>query len=105
MTKYYCNTMIGKLCIMLTLMFKVWGDMIYGINHTFQGLSIGMEGGINRYLVTMLDYGSGFDKSLMDSSLVHLMLVEKRDSVPLRLGSRWMCITLSFGVSAFWLCA
>ena len=50
---------------MLTLMFKVWGDMVYGINHTFQGLSIGMEGGIKRYLVIRFDYGSGFDKSLI----------------------------------------
>ena len=42
-------------------------------------------GGIKRYLVTRLEYGSGFDESLMDSSLVHLMLVEKCDSVPLGL--------------------
>ena len=86
-------------------MFKVWGDMIYGINHTFQGLIIGMEGGNNRYLATRHDYGSGLDKMLMDSSLVHLMLVEKHDILPLRLGSRWMCIALSFGVSLFWVCA
>ena len=64
-----------------------------------------MEGGDNRYLMTKLDYGSGFDVSLMDSSLVHLMLVEKCDSLPLRLGSRWMCIAFSFGVSSFWLYA
>ena len=62
---------------MLKLMFNVWGDMIYGINLTFQSLSIGMEGGNNQYLVTKLDYGSGFDVSLMDSSLVHLMVLVK----------------------------
>ena len=89
---------------MLTLMFKVWGDMIYGINHMFQGLRVGMKGGNNQYLATRNDYGSGFDKMLMDSNLVHLMLVEKCDSLPLRLGSRWMCIALSFGVSSFWIC-
>ena len=61
--------------------------MIYGINHTFHGFSVGMEGGVNRYLVTKLDYGSGFDVSLMDSSLVQLMLLGKRDNLPLRLGS------------------
>ena len=44
-----------------------------------------MQGGIKRYLVTRLDYGSGFDKSLMDSILVHLMLVEKCDNLPLGL--------------------
>ena len=42
-------------------------------------------GGIKRYLVTRLDYGSGFEDSLMDSSLVDLMLVEKPDSLPLGL--------------------
>ena len=36
-----------------------------------------MEGGIKQFLVTRLDYGIGFDKSLMDSSLVHLMLFIK----------------------------
>ena len=59
--------------------------MIYGINHTFQGLSVGMEGGNNRYLATRHDYGSGFDKMLMDSILVHLMLVKKHDILPLGL--------------------
>ena len=44
-----------------------------------------MEGGIKRYLVARIDYVNGFDKSLMDSSLVHLMLVEKHDSLPLDL--------------------
>ena len=51
----------------------------------FQGLSIGMEGGINRHLVTRIDYGSGFDKSLMESSLVHLILFINHDSLPLGL--------------------
>ena len=49
----------------------------------FQGLSVGVDGVINRYLATRLDYGSGFDDSLMDSSLLHSMLVEKCDSLPL----------------------
>ena len=48
----------------------------------FQGLSVGVEGGINRYLVTRLDYGSGFDNSLMDSILVHSMLLERHDGLP-----------------------
>ena len=48
----------------------------------FQGLNVGVEGGINRYLATRLDYGSGFDNLLMESSLVHSMLVEKHDSFP-----------------------
>ena len=51
-------------------MFKVWGDMLYGINHTLQGLSVGMKGGDNRYFVTSHDYGSGFVETLMDTSLV-----------------------------------
>ena len=51
----------------------------------FQGLSIGMEGSIKQYLVTRLDYGSGFDKLLMDSIPVHLMLFVKHDSFPLGL--------------------
>ena len=46
MTKYYCNTIIVKACNMLMLMLEFGIDMIYGINHTFQGLSIGTEGGI-----------------------------------------------------------
>ena len=80
-------------------MFNVWGDLVYGINHTFLGLSYGMKGGDNRYFVTSRDYGSGFVETLMDSSLVHLMLVGKRDSLPLRLGSQWMCI--SFDIWGF----
>ena len=64
----------------------------------FQGLSIGMEGGIKRYLVTRLDYGSGFNESLMDSILVHLMLIEKRDNLPLGLAHDGcvMCCHLGF---------
>ena len=50
---------------MLMFDIRVWGDMIYGINHTFHALSVGMEGGIKRYLVIRFDYGSGFDKSLI----------------------------------------
>ena len=42
-----------------------------------------MQGGIKRYLVTRLDYGSGFDDSLTDSSLLHSKLIEKCDSLPL----------------------
>ena len=68
-------------------MFKVWGDIVYGINHMFHGLSDGMKGGENRYFVTSHDYGSGFVETLMDSNLVHLMLMGKRDILPLRLGS------------------
>ena len=44
-----------------------------------------MEGGIKQFLVTRIDYGSGFDKSLMDSILMHLMLFVNRDSLPLGL--------------------
>ena len=51
----------------------------------FQGLSVGVEGGINQYLATRLDYGSGFYDSLIDSILVHSMLVEKCDILPLGL--------------------
>ena len=75
-------------------MFNVWGDLVYGINHTFQVLSYGMKGGDNQYFVTSRDYGSGFMETLMDSNLVHLMLMGKCDSLPLSLGSRWMCIAL-----------
>ena len=70
---------------MLTLMLEFGIDMIYGRNHTFQGLSVHMEGGIKRYLVTRLDYGSGFDKLLMDSNSVHLILFVKHDILPLGL--------------------
>ena len=67
------------------LLFIVWGNIIYGMNHILQGLSDGMKGGYILYIVTNCDYGSGFVETLMDSSLVHLMLVEKCDSVPLGL--------------------
>ena len=40
---------------------------------------------MKRYLVKRLDYESGFDKSLMDSSLVHLMLIKKCDKLLLGL--------------------
>ena len=84
---------------MLTLMFKVWGDIIYGMNHILQGLSDGMKGAMKRYLLSIRDYGSGFVEMLMDSILVRLMLVGKRDNIPLSLGSRWMCIL--FGIWGF----
>ena len=71
----------------------------------FQGLSDGMKGGDNRYFVTSHDCGSGFVETLKDSNVVHLMLVQKCDSLSLRLGSRWMCNALSFGVLLFWLYA
>ena len=87
MTKYYCNTIIVKALYYVNVDISIWGDMIYGINHTFQGLSVGMEGGMKRYFVTSCDYGCGFVDSLMDSSLVHLMLIEKNDSLPIRLRS------------------
>ena len=51
----------------------------------FEGLSVGVEGGINQYLATRLDYESEFDDTLMDFILVHLMLIEKCDSLPLGL--------------------
>ena len=60
---------------------------MYGMNHILQGLSDGMKGGIKRYLGASRDYGSGFMGTLMGSNLVHLMLVGKRDTLPLRLGS------------------
>ena len=78
----WCNP-----CIKLTLRFKVWGDIIYGMNHILQGLSDGMKGGMKRYLVEINDYGKRFVETIMDSSLVHLMLVGKCDILPLRLGS------------------
>ena len=85
-------------------MFNIWGDIVYGINHMFQGLSNGMKGGDNRYSVTSRDYGSGFVVMLMDSILVHLMLVGKRDSLPIRLGSRWMCKEFDIWGFIVWLC-
>ena len=53
----------------------------------FQGLSDGMKSGDNRYFVTSRDYGSGFVETLKDSNLVHLILVQKCDSLSLRIGS------------------
>ena len=67
----------------------------------FQGLSIGMEGGIKRYLVTRLDYGSGFHKSLMDSNLVHLILVEKCESLPLGLAHDGCALYCHLGFLCF----
>ena len=61
-----------------------------------------MKGGMKRYLVASRDYGSGFVETIMDYSLVHLMLVEKRDSLPIRLGSRWMC--KAFDIWGFVVC-
>ena len=60
-----------------------------------------MEGGIKRYLVTRLDYGSGFDKSLMDSILVHLMLVEKCDSLHLVLAHDGCALYCHLGFNNF----
>ena len=67
----------------------------------FQGLSIGMEGSIKRYLVTRLDYGSGFDKLLMDSIPVHLMLFVNRGRLPLGLAHDSCVMYLEFVVSLF----
>ena len=69
----------------------------------FQGLSDGMKGGDNRYFVTSRDYGSGFVETLKDSNLLHLMLVQKCDSLSLRLGSRWTCITFDIWGFIVWL--
>ena len=55
------------------------------MNHILEGLSDGMKGGDIRYIVTSRDYGSGFVETLMDSSLVHLMLFMNHDSFPLGL--------------------
>ena len=63
-----------------------------------------MEGGIKWYHVTRLDYESGFDDSLMDSILVYLMLIEKRDILPLGMAHDSCTLYLSFGVSLFCLC-
>ena len=62
------------------------------MSHILQGLSDGMKGAMKRCLLSIRDYGSGFVETLMDSILVHLMLVGKHDSLPLRIGSRWMGI-------------
>ena len=74
-----------KPCNVITLMFNVWGDIVYGMNHILQGLSDGMKGGDIRYIITNRDYGSGFVEALMDSSLVHLLIFVNRDSLPLGL--------------------
>ena len=66
-------------------MFKVWGNIIYAMDHILHGLSDGMKGGDIRYIVTNRDYGSEFVEMLMDSSLVHLMLFMNHDSLPLGL--------------------
>ena len=90
---------------MVTLMFKVWGiDVLYGMNHMIQGLSNDMEGGMKHYLGASRDYGSGFMETIMGSNLVYLMLVGKRDSLPLRLGSRSMCIAFDIWGFIVWLC-
>ena len=68
-------------------MFKVWGDIIYGMNHISQGLSDVMKGGDVRYTITTRYYGSGFVVTFMEFILVHLILVGKCDKLPLRLGS------------------
>ena len=60
------------------------------MNHTIQGLSNDMEGGMKHYYGVSRDYGSGFMETIMGSNLVHLMVVRKRDSLPIRLGSRWI---------------
>ena len=88
-----------KPCNVIMLMFNIWDNLVYCMNHILQGLSDGMKGGMKRYLVANRDYGGGFVEMLMDSILVHLMLVGKRDSLPLRLGSRWMCNV--FGIWGF----
>ena len=76
---------------------------MYCINHIFQGLSDGIKGGDNRYFVTSHDYGSGFVETLKDSDLVHLILVQKCDSLSLRLGSRWTCITFDIWGFIIWI--
>ena len=56
-------------------MKKQNSDLTYGMNHTIQGLSKGMEGGIKNYHGASRDYGNGFMGMLMGSNLVHLMRV------------------------------
>ena len=60
-----------------------------------------MEGDNSRYLVTRLDYGSGFDKLLMDSSLVHLMLFIKCDILPLGLAHNSCALYCDLGFIRF----
>ena len=63
-----------------------------------------MKGGDIRYIVTHRDYGSGFVETLMDSSLVHLMLFVNRDNIPLGLAHDICALYLSFGGFVVWLC-
>ena len=86
------------------LRFKVWGNIIYGMGHILQGLSDGMKGGGIRYIVTNRDYGSGFVETLMESSLVHLILFVNRDSLPLVLAHDSCAMYLSFAGFIVWLC-
>ena len=86
---------------MVTLMFNIWGDIVYGINHISQGLSDGMKGGDIQYNVTNRDFGSGFVEMLMDSVLVHLMLFMNRDNLPLGLAHNSYAMYLEFGISLF----
>ena len=74
------------------------------MNYTIQGLNNGMKGGMKQYLEASRDYGSGFMGTLMGSNLVHLMLVGKCDNLPLRLGSRWICIAFDIWGFVVWLC-
>ena len=41
---------------------------------------------------------------IMGSNLVHLMLVGKHDSLPIRLGSRWMCKAFDIWGFIVWIC-
>ena len=86
-------------------MFKVWGNIIYGMDHILQVLSDGMKGGDIRYIVTNTDYGSGFVEMLMDSILVHSMLFMNLDSLPLVLYHDSCTMYLSFGFFVVWLYA
>ena len=87
------------------LLFKVWGNIIYGMNHILQGLSDGMKGGDIRYIVTNCDYGSGFVETLMDSSLVYLMIFMNHDSLPLGLAHDSCVMYFSFEGFVVWLYA
>ena len=85
-------------------MFKVWVDILYGMDHILQGLSNGMKSGDIRYNVKNRDYGSGFVGTLMDYNLVHLMLFVNHDSLPLGLAHDSCAMYLSFGGFVVWLC-
>ena len=74
------------------------------MNHTIPGLSKAMEGGIKNYHGASREYGSGFMGTLMGSNLVHLMLVGKCGSLPIRLGSQWMCNAFEIWGFVVWLC-